>query len=163
MSENNQQTNILINPSVITPELKQKLIDAPITTSYLNLENVFTICKVVSVYDGDSCKVIIPFKDNLYKWNVRLYGYDTPEMRPSRSKPNRDEEIKAAKAAKVFLMSQIMNQPEQLVFIKCNKFDKYGRLLAELYINQNDEKSVNQLMIDNNHGYAYHGGTKRVY
>jgi len=147
----------------LTPELQEMLIKAPTTTPYLNLENVFTVCKVISVYDGDSCKVIMPFKNQMYKWNVRLSGYDTPEMRPSKSKPNRDDEIKAAKEAKSFLISHIMNHSEQLVYIKCHEFDKYGRLLADIYIKQHDETSVNQMMIDSKHGYPYDGGTKRIY
>ena len=27
---------------------------------------------------------------------------------------------------------------EQLVYIKCGEFDKYGRLLGKLYVNEND-------------------------
>ena len=50
----------------------------------------------------------------------------------------------------------------QLVYLKCGGFDKYGRLLGELFVNQEDEISVNQQMIDNNYGYVYHGGTKKV-
>ena len=48
----------------------------------------------------------------------------------------------------------------QLVYIKCGGFDKYGRLLGTIYINKDDDKSVNDIMIENNHGYEYHGGKK---
>ena len=40
-------------------------------------------------------------------------------------------------------------------------FDKYGRLLGTLFLNEKDTKSVNQIMIDNGHGYKYDGGTKK--
>lgn len=145
------------------PEIISELKTKDLRTPSLSLNGYFSIAKVVSVYDGDTCRVVIPYKGEFYKWNVRLIGYDTPEMRPSRSKPNRDLEIQAARAAKKFLISQVMSTPEQLIFIKCQDFDKYGRLLAEIYINHDDYESVNQLMIDNNHGYPYNGGTKRVY
>ena len=56
-----------------------------------------------------------------------------------------------------------MSTPEQLIFIKCKDFDKYGRLLAEIYVNFDDVTSVNDLMIENGHGYSYDGGTKRVF
>ena len=82
-------------------------------------------------------------------------------MRPLKSKPNREQEILAAKEAKKFLMEQVMNDPKQLVYIKCGEFDKYGRLLGELYLNEEQINSVNQMMIDNNHGYVYDGGTKK--
>jgi endonuclease YncB( thermonuclease family) len=152
-------SNISNNNSEIIEKLKSK----DITTPTLSLDGYFTIAKVVSVYDGDTCRVVIPHKDDFYKWNVRLDGYDTPEMRPSRSKPNRDKEIEAAKEAKKFLISKVMSTPEQLVFIKCKKFDKYGRLLADIYLNMNDTISVNDLMVQNGHGYLYNGGTKKEF
>jgi len=152
-------SNISNNNSEIIEQLKTKDIKTPT----LSLDGYFTIAKVVSVYDGDTCRVVIPYKDDFYKWNVRLDGYDTPEMRPSKSKPNRDKEIEAAKEAKKFLISKVMNSPEQLIFIKCKKFDKYGRLLADIYLNMNDTISVNDLMVQNGHGYLYNGGTKKEF
>ena len=44
---------------------------------------------------------------------------------------------------------------DQLVYVKCFEFDKYGRLLADIFINQDDTESVNKMMINNGHGYAY--------
>ena len=131
-------------------------------TPLFSLEGKFVQCKVVNVYDGDTCKVVFPLNGEIYRWNVRLTGYDTPEMRPPRSQENRDEEIQAAIAAKNFLKSKVMNN-EQLVYIKCGEFDKYGRLLGTLYVEETDEVSVNDLMIQNGHGYAYDGGTKRKF
>ena len=131
-------------------------------TPLFSLEGNFVKCKVVNVYDGDTCKVVFPLNGEIYRWNVRLTGYDTPEMRPPRSQENRDEEIKAAYAARDFLKSKVMND-NQLVFIKCGEFDKYGRLLGTLYVEETDEVSVNDLMIQNGHGYAYDGGTKKKF
>ena len=37
-------------------------------------------------------------------------------------------------------------------------FDKYGRLLVKLYKNNNS--LINDIMINEGHGYVYHGGTK---
>lgn len=131
-------------------------------TPLFSLEGNFVQCKVVDVYDGDTCKVVFPLNGEIYRWNVRLTGYDTPEMRPPRSQENRDDEIKAAHAAKNFLISKVMNE-NQLVYIKCGEFDKYGRLLGTLYVEQTDEVSVNDLMIQHGHGYAYDGGTKKKF
>ena len=131
-------------------------------TPMFSLEGKIKLCKVVNIYDGDTCKVVFKLNNDICRWNIRMTGYDTPEMRPPRSQANRDEEIKAAKAAKAFLISKIMND-NQLVYIKCGKFDKYGRLLGEIYINKNDKKSINQIMIDEGHGYAYEGGTKKAF
>ena len=98
--------------------------------------------------------------NQLNKWTIRMNGYDTPEMRPSRSLENRDEIKKKAIESRDYLKSLIMNE-NQLVYIHCGEFDKYGRLLGEIYVNKDDEKSVNQLMVENNYGYVYHGGTKQ--
>lgn len=152
-------SNISNNNSEIIEKLKTK----DITTPSLSLDGYYSIAKVVSVYDGDTCRVVIPYKNDFYKWNVRLDGYDTPEMRPSKSKPNRDKEIEAAKEAKKFLISKVMSTPEQLIFIKCKKFDKYGRLLADIFQNMGDTVSVNDLMVQNGHGYRYNGGTKKEF
>ena len=95
-------------------------------------------CKVVNIYDGDTCKVVFPMNGKMYRWNVRLSGYDTPEMRPPKSQENRDEEIAAAKEAKNFLIGKVMNE-DQLVYIKCGEFDKYGRLLGTLFLEEDSE------------------------
>ena len=49
----------------------------------------------------------------------------------------------------------------QLVYLKCGKFDKYGRLLGTIFLNEHDTVSVNELMVNNGYGYEYHGGTKK--
>ena len=126
-----------------------------------SLEGQTKLCKVVSVYDGDTCNVVFDNNGVINRWNVRMNGYDTPEMRPSKKLPNRDEIKQKAIKSRDFLKSLIFNE-DQLVYIKCGEFDKYGRLLGDIYINENDEDSVNSLMIKTGHGYEYHGGTKKV-
>ena len=39
---------------------------------------------------------------------------------------------------------------------------KYGRVLAEIFIN-GEEKSLNQLLIENGHAYIYEGGKKQLF
>lgn len=112
-------------------------------------------CKVVDVYDGDTCTVVIKLHGELTKFKLRMYGYDSPEKRPSRSLPNRDEEIKAAKEARQALIDII---GDDLVTLKCGSWDKYGRLLGILY---KDDLNINSYMIQNGFGYKYEGGTKR--
>ena len=41
--------------------------------------------------------------------------------------------------------------------VQCGKFDKYGRLLVDLF---DGDLHINQEMIKNGHGYKYIGGTK---
>ena len=142
-------------------ELINKLTQADKSTPVFTLEGDMKLCKVVDIYDGDTIKVVFMDNNRINKWNIRMEGYDSPEMRPSRKLENRDEIKKKAVEAKNYLKSLIMNE-NQLVYLKCGKFDKYGRLLGYVYINQDDTESVNEMMIKNNYAYEYHGGTKKV-
>ena len=143
-------------------QLEKKLKESNNDTPEFSLNGKFKLAKIVNIYDGDTCKAVFKFGDELYRWNIRMAGYDTPEMRPSRSDPNRDKEKEAAIKSRDYLKSLIMN-PKQLVYIKCGEFDKYGRLLAEIFINKDDKISVNQMMIDGEYGYQYGGGTKKKF
>ena len=129
-------------------------------TPKFSLEGQTKLCKVVDVYDGDTCRVVFNHNGKINKWNVRMLGYDSPEMKPSKSNPNRNEIKIRAKKSKEYLKSLIANTNNQLVYLKCGKFDKYGRLLGEIYIDLNDKQSANDLMIINGYGYKYDGGTK---
>ena len=54
---------------------------------------------------------------------------------------------------------QMLETTNFIVNIKCGEFDKYGRVLVQIYSSQ-FTKSLNQLLIDENHAYAYFGKTK---
>ncbi len=143
----------------------------------------FSLCgltlqgKVVECYDADTCKIVLPVLNNLYKFTCRLNGIDTPEMKPSKTKPNRDQEIVWAKKARAELLKLICNNEsfnnldikkddiikilennKNLITVKCLEFDKYGRLLVELY--NNNTKSFNDILIEKNMAVQYTGGTK---
>ena len=140
--------------------LEEQLKQHDKKTPKFSLENHTKLAKVVDIYDGDSCREVFEHNRTINMWNIRMYGYDTPEMRPRKDVIERDAEIAKAKAARDYLKSLIMNK-DQLVYVKCREFDKYGRLLGVIFINQEDSTSVNQMMIDNGHGYAYYGGAKK--
>lgn len=129
-------------------------------TSKFTLKNQIKLCKVVDVYDGDTCRVVFNHNNQLNQWTIRMIGYDTPEIRPSKKLENREEIKKKAIESRDYMKSLIMND-EQLVYLHCGDFDKYGRLLGEIFINKEDTESVNNLMIKNNYGYVYNGGSKK--
>jgi micrococcal nuclease len=118
--------------------------------SKFSLNNLETKAKVVSVYDGDTVTLVFKFANDFYKWNCRLNGIDTPEM---KSKDN-DEKAFAIKA-RDFLREQILGK---IVDIKCGDFDKYGRLLISIFI-ENDI-NISDLMISEGYAKSYFGGTK---
>lgn len=151
-----------VAPPSPTLDLRSATNDVPL----FSLEGWVVPCKVVNVYDGDTCKIVLELDGRLAKFNCRMAGYDTPEMRPPRDKPDRDKEIAAAKAAKARLIELVMSggeEGDQLVTVECGEFDKYGRLLTTLYVNAGDTKSVNQMLVDEGHGYEYDGGTKKAF
>ena len=114
--------------------------------------------KVVDVYDGDTITIVIFNKFSFEKHKLRMYGYDSPEMKPKLDKENRNHEIEKAKEAKQFISDLLLNK---IVTFESMGYDKYGRLLGKIYTdNLCSKHDVNQLMLDKGHGYAYYGGTK---
>lgn len=108
--------------------------------------------KVVSVYDGDTIRVVFPILDKLYKWNCRINGVDTPELRTRN-----EMEKKFGYEVRDKLKEKILNK---VVTVKCGKFDKYGRLLIDIYCD-GDERSISHWLIENKYAFAYDGGTKQ--
>ena len=116
--------------------------------------------KVVDVYDGDTITIVIFNKYGFEKHKLRMYGYDSPEMKPKLDVPDRENGIAKAKEAKKFLSDIVLNN---IVEFESMGFDKYGRLLGKIYqLEYFSKVDINQLMIDNGHGYAYYGGTKKI-
>lgn len=128
-------------------------------TPNFSFEGRTFVCKCVSVYDGDTITVAFcPYGDDYYKFHIRLLGIDTPELRT-----NNPEEKKKGVEVRDFLRGLILNK---LVVIKCGKFDKYGRLLGEVFTGTDvnaTEKSINELLVEKNYAYRYYGGTKKEF
>jgi len=153
-----------------------------------SLEGQKLLAKVVGVYDADTCRVVFFLHDRPVRFSVRLTGIDTPEMRPSRNKPNRDLEKKLAVRARNRLIQLVTSveinlddnwrrnrvqglidrDNDKLVVLECGEFDKYGRLLGRLFqepvggssSKNSDNNSVNDTLIKEGVARVYHGGTK---
>ena len=95
-----------------------KVTDAPLFSKCVDNKNVEA--KIISVYDGDTVKAIFPLNGVMYKWNCRLTGIDTPEIRTSdRLQKKFGYEVRD------HLRTKILNK---VVTLKCQDLDKYGRL-----------------------------------
>jgi endonuclease YncB( thermonuclease family) len=112
--------------------------------------------RVISVYDGDTVTLIVPFESKFFKSKCRLMGIDTPELR------TKDPREKAAGyAARDYLRSLIADKH---VWVQCGGYDKYGRLLGTLYLTPSlDAPSVNERMTAEGHARSYFGGTKEAF
>lgn len=125
-------------------------------TKIFSLEGRECLGKVVDVYDGDTVKIVFPLSEKepnrLYRWNCRLINVDTPEIRTKNLK-----EKAYGKQVRDKLREKILNK---LVYIKCLDFDKYGRLLVEIFDNEKCEECINNWLILNEYAKKYDGGTK---
>ena len=125
-----------------------------------SFKNKVIFGKVVKIYDGDTCQINIYIQNELFRFNVRLDGYNSPEL-----KSNNLIEESYAKISKKVLSELIM---DKIVLLKCSNFDKYGRILGRIYVNntfnnKNSLLEVNEYMIQNKLGYPYHGEKKEIF
>ena len=109
------------------------------------------VCKAkcVKVYDGDTITVVFGVYGDFYRFNVRMDGYDSPEL-----KSRNPVEKKWAIESKNILIGLIMNR---IVTLKCLGSDKYGRILGRV---EYDGVDINEYMIKNGYCRRYDGGKK---
>jgi len=122
---------------------------------FFTLKGYQTIAKVVKVYDGDTMTVVFFFEGKPQKFRVRLLKIDTAEIKSSN--PN---ECKWAYKAKNRLIELI---DDDLVYLVCGKWDKYGRLLVDVYKDSDCFITFNDLLIEENLAYEYLGKTKQTF
>jgi micrococcal nuclease len=112
----------------------------------------YIIKDVLKVIDGDTVDLLFDLGFNVFhKERIRLAGIDTPE---SNSKDLQERIL--AEDAKTFLSVWLVNQNQ--LKIKTTKDDKYGRMLGEIYGDNNI--CINKLLIDNGYACEYNGDEK---
>ena len=119
--------------------------------------------KLERVVDGDTIDALIDVGFDIWlKKRIRFKGIDAWESR------TRDLEEKAkgleAKARLIELLDKVSSKPGYFR-IKSHGLGKYGRLLGELFIldNNGNSISINQQLIEEGHAYVYDGGKKKVF
>lgn len=108
--------------------------------------------KVIKVYDGDTITVAakLPFsKSPIYRFSVRLRSVDSPEIK-GKSKKECEMAIQARDALHKLIFGEIVE-------LKNNSKEKYGRLLTDVYYG---DIHVNQWMLDHKYAIKYDGGKK---
>ncbi|NPA33252.1 MAG: hypothetical protein GXO04_06465, partial [Aquificae bacterium] len=115
-------------------------------------------CVVVRVYDGDTFKCRTKDGQEL---KVRLLGVDTPES-SKNFKAYRDAErtntdvqkiVELGKKAKDFTKSLIPKGTEVILETDAQPFDKYGRVLAYVYLP--DGRMLNEVLVKEGYATVY--------
>lgn len=111
------------------------------------------IGKVIKVYDGDTITIASKYpgaEDSpMYRFSVRLNGIDSAEIK-GKTVAEKEQAVIARDA----LSKMILNK---IVTLKNLSTEKYGRLLAEVYL---DDLHLNAWMLEHNYAVPYDGGTK---
>jgi endonuclease YncB( thermonuclease family) len=113
--------------------------------------NSSTFVKVIKVYDGDTITIVAkPYKDQeVCRFSVRLSGIDTPEIKGGTA---------LEKSAALYVQSKLsVLLLEKIIEIDCVNHDKYGRLLADVWIK---DLHVNKWLLDMNYAVPYDGKKK---
>lgn len=147
--------NCILNLAIkcITSRKNKKIIEdlekLDDKTHILSLSGLTTVAKCTKCYDADTIHLVIPYNNNYYRWTCRLEEIDSAEIK-SKNKVEQEHAIRS----RDYLKSLILNK---IVTIKCGKFDKYGRLLVFVSINDID---INKHLVEKGYAYKYTGGTK---
>lgn len=159
-------------------------------TKAFSFSGLCTPARVVSIIDGDTCKIVIHWKEMFFKLTVRLDGIDTCEK--TSKNPNHQRLALQAKTRLFELVTQEHHEKDLtapsfskqieryldnhvcMVCVVCKGFDKFGRVLVDMYPFLSDLQTEPKNMIENqeeNHfakillteklAYEYFGGTKK--
>jgi endonuclease YncB( thermonuclease family) len=107
-----------------------------------------TTGRVIKIYDGDTITIGTFIENKAYRFSVRMRGIDCHEMKG----PHADK----AKLARDELIALIFHK---VVALKNVGYDKYGRILAEVYFN---DIHVNAWMLQKEYAVPYFGGKRTV-
>ena len=129
----------------------------------IKMEKYIYRAKLVKVVDGDTIDALIDVGFDIWvKKRIRYKGIDTWESRTR----DLDEKKKglAAKARNKELLKSVSNKSGYFR-IKSFGTGKYGRVLADIFVQDKEGNSinVNHQLIKEGHAYIYEGGTKKVF
>jgi endonuclease YncB( thermonuclease family) len=153
--------------------MEDNLRNHGISTPHIStcVSGISTLARLVDIIDGDTIVCVLPLLGKYFKFNIRLNGIDTSEMK-SKDPLLRERAVKARN----FLIKKTINTPERFedrkalqqhldkeciqLYLHCFDFDKYGRLLADVYSKPSDSVSLSTELINASLADEYDGGKK---
>jgi hypothetical protein len=118
------------------------------------------LAKFISCYDGDTCDValLIEAKDGRYKlarFRARTMGFNAEEIKQPVAEPDRERKKDLAVQSRDLLWNLVSGlRPTgstahtRIVAVDCHGFDKYGRLLVEIFPTRPDPSGSGRLVPD---------------
>ena len=147
------------------------------TTPMFSWEGQCVKARIVDAHDADSCRAVFRTPDASYKqFIIRLDGIDGREVTSHNPKEtaaafrarNRLLSLLAPSvfdADKGYSKKDILRMLEDnvvLAYLVLGKSDKYGRVLAQVFSEQDNhlKHSVNHILLDEGMAHEYQGKTK---
>ena len=116
------------------------------------MERYYYKAKVLSVYDADTCTLLIDVGFNMFlKEKVRFMGIDTPEIRTRNPK-----EKALGLEARDWVREQILKKDVMFV---AHKEGKFGRYLVDIFMGDTTV-TINNLLIEKGYAKIYNGGKR---
>ena len=113
--------------------------------------------------DGDTIDALIDVGFDIWiKKRIRYSGIDTWESR-TRDLAEKAKGLEAKARNKELLME--VSSKSGYFRLKSYGVGKYGRVLGEIFIEDNEGKqyNINKTLISEGHAYVYDGGKKKVF
>tara|TARA_B100000795_G_C22797927_1_gene440323 strand:+ start:208 stop:708 length:501 start_codon:yes stop_codon:yes gene_type:complete len=137
-------------------------------TELFTLNNINTYAKVVHIVDGDTINIVIKLYDNYCKLKLRLNNIDTCETRGNKNEETRNKGILAKNRLYNLItskdnyndMKSDIENNTYIIWVKLYKYDKYGRVLADIYKYDNESISFSDILVNEKLAYIYNGGGK---
>ena len=112
------------------------------------------LSEVLRVVDGDTVDVLLDLSFGVFrKVRIRANGIDTPE---SRTRNKAEKKLGLAAKAR---MKKLCAKKIYVESLNGGKLDKYGRLLANLYTEE-DNTDICKTLIKEGHAIKYDGSKK---
>ena len=119
--------------------------------------------KLERVVDGDTIDALIDVGFDIWiKKRIRYKGIDTWESR-TRDLVEKAKGLEAKARNKELLME--VSSKSGYFRLKSHGVGKYGRVLGEIFIEDNEGKqyNINETLISEGHAYVYEGGKKKLF
>lgn len=121
-----------------------------------SLNGVHTVCKVQRLIDGDTFVGLINLDRKVRKFKFRLNGLDCYEIH------SKEQHKKLLADKGMEYSGGFMSKNRNIVFIECFKFDKYGRVLCNVFNDKSRIKNLNSELIEKGFAVPYSGGKKTI-